>query len=219
MKGRIQMLNRLLVLFSIFGFLLVNGFVLGQGEVCIPQTWAGKKVKGVIYTSNGDSIIGKFTHLTPRNDYYTTHIIFDSSTGIKGNINRAEIKSYLDKKEKEKRHKVYPTIDSVFVKKGCYFDMGVFMLVVVDGPYKLVLDVLSSTSSIQAYNESESNAIYYLLPPDNKLLQLNRVDIKPQLQSLFSDYPGTDQVFSVTDFNIDNAAEIIRLVNTSISQD
>ena len=95
--------------------------------------------------------------------------------------------------------------------------MGIFMLVVVDGPYKLLLDVLLSTSSIQAYNESESDAIYYLLPPNNKLIKLNRIDIKPQLSSLFSGYPGTDQIFSDPDFNIHSAAEIIRLVNTSIS--
>ena len=94
--------------------------------------------------------------------------------------------------------------------------MGVFMLIVVDGPYKLLTDVLLSNSSIQAYNQSESNEIYYLLPPDNKLLKLNRTDIKPQLQSLFSDYPGTEEVFSDPGFNMDSVSEIIRLVNTSI---
>ena len=213
------MLNKLHVLLLIFGFLLGNGIVKGQGEVCIPQTWVGKKVKGVIYLNTGDSVSGKFIHLTPRNDYYTTHILFKASSGQRKMVNRADIIFYYDEVEKEKRYKVYTNVDSVFVKKNCYFDMGVFMLVVVDGPYKLLLDVLSSTSSIQAYNESESNAIYYLLPPNNKLLKLNRVDIKPQLKSLFSGYPGTDQVFSESDFNIESASVIVRLVNTSISEE
>jgi len=211
------MLKKLPVLLLIFGFLFGTGIVKGQGEVCIPQTWVGKKVRGVIYLNTGDSVSGKFIHLTPRNDYYTTHILFKDSSGQQKMVNRADIISYFDKVEKEKRYKVYTNVDSVFVKKNCHFDMGVFMLVVVDGPYKLLLDVLSSTSSIQAYNESESDAIYYLLPPNNKLLKLNRVDIKPQLKSLFSGYPGTDQVFSNPVFNIDSVSEIIRLVNTLIT--
>ena len=63
------MLNKLHVLLLIFGFLLGNGIVKGQGEVCIPQTWVGKKVKGVIYLNTGDSVSGQFIHLTPINDY------------------------------------------------------------------------------------------------------------------------------------------------------
>ena len=211
--------KKLPILLLTFIFLLGNGIIKGQGEVCIPQTWVGKKVKGTIYIYNGDSVSGKFTHLTPRNDYYTTHIIFKTSSGQNKMVNRADLISYYDKQEKEKRFKVYPNVDSVFVKKNCRFDMGVFMLVVVDGPYKLLLDVLLSTSSIQAYNESESDAIYYLLPPNKKLIKINRVDIKPQLSSLFSGYPGTDQIFSDPVFNIERASEIIRLVNKSISEE
>ena len=213
-----QMINKLSILLTVFIFLLGNGLIKGQGEVCIPQTWVGKKVKGVIYINTGDSIAGKFIHLTSRNDYFTTHILIEANNGEKEKINRADIVSYYDKKKKENRYKVYPDTDSVFVKKKCRFDMGVFMLVLVDGPNKLLMDVLESTSSIQAYNQSESNAIYYLLPPDDKLIKLNRTDLKPQLQSLFSNYPGTDQVFSEPGFNIENASEIVRLVNTSISE-
>ena len=216
-KRMAQISSKLSILLIIFIFLLGCGITKGQEEVCIPQTWVGKKVKGTIYIYNGDSVSGKFTHLTPRNDYFTTHIIFDSNSGENGQINRADIISYYDNKKKEKRYKIYSNIDSVFIKKKCRFDMGVFMLIIVDGPYKLLTDVLLSNSSIQAYNQSESNEIYYLLPPDNKLLKLNRTDIKPQLQSLFSDYPGTQEVFSDPDFNMDSASEIIRLVNTSIS--
>ena len=94
--------------------------------------------------------------------------------------------------------------------------MGVFMVLVEDGPYKLLQDILLSNSSIQAYNQSESNDIYYLLPPNKKLLELNRNDLKPQLQSLFSNYPGTDQIFSEPNFNIESASKVIHLVNTSI---
>jgi len=216
-ENKVRMLKKLPFLLLIFGFLLGSGIAKGQGEVCIPQTFVGKKVKGVIYLNTGDSVSGKFIHLTPRNDYYTTHILFKDSSGQQKVVNRADIISYYDKVEKEKRYKVYTSVDSVFVKKSCHFDMGVFMVAVEDGPYKLLLDVLSSTSSIQAYNESESDLIYYLLPPNNKLLKLNRVDIIPQLKSLFSGYPGTDEIFSDPGFTIDNASEIIRLVNTSIS--
>ena len=213
------MLNKLPVILLIFCFLLGNLIVKGQGEVCIPQTWVGKKVKGVIYTNFGDSIAGKFIHLTPRNDYYTTHILIEENNGDKEYINRADIISYYDKKKKENRYKVYPNIDSVFVKKKCRFDMGVFMLAIVDGPNKLLMDVLESNSSIQAYIQSELDVIYYLLPPDKKLLKLNRNDLKPQLQSLFSGYPGTDQIFAEPGFNIELASEIIRLVNKSLSED
>lgn len=213
------LINRRSILFMIFFFLFGNEIINAQGEVCIPQTWVGKKVKGTIYINSGDSISGKFIHLTPRNDYFTTHILIDANNGVHEKINRAEIFSYYDKKKKEKRFKVYPNVDSVFVKKKCYFDMGVFMLILVDGPNKLLMDVLESNSSIQAYNQSESDAIYYLLPPDKKLIELNRTDLKPQLQSLFSEYPGTDMVFSDPGFNIERASEIVRLVNNSISEE
>lgn len=218
-EKKIRMPKKLPILLLIFIFLLGNGIIKGQGEVCIPQTFVGKKVKGTIYIYNGDSVSGKFTHLTPRNDYYTTHIIFKTSSGQNKMVNRADLLSYYDKQKKEKRFKVYPNIDSVFVKKSCRFDMGVFMLVVVDGPYKLLVDILLSNSSIQAYNQSESDSIYYISLPDNKLLKLNRNDLKPQLQSLFSGYPGTDQVFAEPGFNIERASEIIRLVNKSISEE
>lgn len=216
MEGKIKMIYRPPMILLMIVFILGSGIIKGQEEICIPQTWVGKKVKGVVYKNNGDSISGKFTHLTPRNDYYTTHILFESKTGVKGNINRAEIVSYFDKKEKDKRYKIYPNVDSVFVKKKCHFDMGVFMVLVEDGPYKLLQDILLSNSSIQAYNQSESNDIYYLLPPNKKLLELNRNDLKPQLQSLFSNYPGTDQIFSEPNFNIESASKVIHLVNTSI---
>jgi len=214
-----QINNKRSILFIIFFFLFGNEMINAQGEVCIPQTWVGKKVKGTIYINTGDSVSGKFTHLTPRNDYFTTHIIIDENNGVKEKINRAEIVSYFDKKKKEKRYKVYPNVDSVFVKKNCHFDMGVFMLILVDGPNKLLMDVLESNASIQAYNQSESNAIYYLLPPNKKLIEINRTDLKPQLQSLFSDYPGTEQIFSEPGFNIERASEIVRLANTSISEE
>ncbi len=59
----------------VFFLLLVAG-AFGQEQICIPNVWKGEVVKGWIYLSNGDSLIGKFTHLTPKNDIKTTHVLY-----------------------------------------------------------------------------------------------------------------------------------------------
>jgi len=198
------------------GFMALT--VKGQEKVCLPEVIASKKVKGTIYLTNGDSISGVFTHLTPQNNISTTHVLYQTK-GDKESINRVRIKAYYNKKTKEKRCKVYPDKDSVMVKKQCRFDMGIFMLVIVDGPYKLLQDVLHPSSSIQAYNQSSSDYIYYLLGPDKKLIKIIRSDLRPQLQSIFGKYPGADRYFSAPGFNIDKASELISMVNESVKQE
>jgi hypothetical protein len=194
------------------------GFLVnGQEKICIPRALVAKKVIGTIYINDGDSIIGVFENLTPINDILTTHIIVDSA-GADFYIPRVTISSYFDDDKNEKRYKVYPDDNVVYVKKQCHYDMGIFMLVNVEGPYKLLSDKLRAKSSIQAYNQSTTEFTYYLMTPDNRLIKLILNDLKPQLKSLFYGYPGVDQYFSDPDFNIESVTELIRTVNASIQQ-
>jgi len=201
-----------------FIFTIVTAFVNGQEKVCIPESIKNKKVSGTIYLSDGDTISGEFIHLTPENNIRTTHIIYKSPDG-KREINRIRVISYSNEKEKEKRYKVYAVKDSVLVKKGCRYDMGVFMPAIVDGPYKLLKNELKSDATIQAYSQSSTNNVYFLLTPQNKLIKLARNDLKPQVQSIFYGYEGTEHFFLEPDFNIDTAAALIRKVNASILQE
>ena len=57
-------------------------------NILVLECTENHKSSGTIYIYNGDSISGKFTHLTPRNDYYTTHIIFKTSSGQNKMVNR-----------------------------------------------------------------------------------------------------------------------------------
>jgi len=200
------------------GLFQVSALVSAQEKICTPETLVGKKVKGTVYLNDGDTISGEFIHLTPKNDIRTTHIIFESADKKKA-INRMLVIAYHNNNEKDKRYKVYPEKDSVFVKKQCRYDMGVFMLAEVDGPYKLLIDKLKPGATIQAYSQSAENIIYYLRTPDNRLIKLIRNDLKPQLKSIFYNYNVADAFFEQPDFSFKTAAELIRAVNASIEKD
>jgi hypothetical protein len=200
------------------GLLLMNFLVEGQEKICIPRSLISKKVTGTIYLNNGDSISGVFENLTPVNDILTTHIIVDSA-GAPLYIPRVTIGSYFDEDKNEKRYKVYPDDDKVYVKKQCHYDLGIFMLLLVDGPYKLLSDKLRAKSSIQAYSQSTTSYVYYLITPDDRFIKIIINDIKPQLQSLLNNYPGVDQYFSDPEFDVDTVVELIRMVNSIIQQE
>ena len=169
--------------------------------MCIPNVWSPEAVKGTIYLTNGDSLKGKFLHLTPYNDIKTTHIIYKSNEGPV-NVNRQEIKAYYDKKKNEYRIKVYIDADSIHMKKGCVFDQGRFLLVIDKGKYTLLRDELNYYSSIDAYSQSNSNDIYYILPPNKKLIKVQINNLRAQMISLFSEdevlkYLSDDKELSV----------------------
>jgi len=195
-------------------FLAIVSFGFGQERICIPDVLFSKKVKGTLFMNNGDSISGAFTHLTPENDIETTHIIVKTPES-KVSISRREIQSYYDDKEQVLRYGVYTKPDSVFVKKECRYDLAVFMIVMVDGEYRLLKNKIEPSSSIQEYNQSENKFAYYIFTPDSKLIELVINDLKPQMKSLFYGKKEVDELFSEESFNIDTVIEIITIVNES----
>lgn len=214
--SKLRLNDWFLKLVFIFGFIITVNLVCGQEKICLPDVIVGKRITGIVYLNNGDTLEGEFIHLTPVNDIGTTHILYKSKQKTK-TINRFLISAYYDIKKDEKRYKAYPDKDSVMVKEECRFDMGIFMLALVDGSYKLLQDELLSGSTIQAYNQSDSNYIYYLLTPDGSLIKLIRNDLKPQLQSIFNKYPEAMHYFSEPVFDYHVAAELIREVNKSLA--
>jgi hypothetical protein len=203
------------------GLIIISGFILlgltvnGQEKVCLPNTLRAYKVTGTIYLNNGDSISGVFSNLTDVNDILTTHILVDTA-GVDFLIPRTHINSYFDSDDKERKYKIYHLSASLIIKKQCRYDIGIFVKEIVDGPYKLLIDKLKAESTIQAYNQSTTDDVYYLVTPANKLIKIILNDLKPQLRSIFIKYPGTDRYFSDPEFNIESAAELIRMVNSSI---
>ena len=166
-------------------FILSNVMLLkAQEKVCIPNVWKPEMVKGIIFKTNGDSLSGKFLNLTPYNDIHTTHIVYKTSN-VSVNISRFEIKAYFDKKKNEYRLKVYVDADSVYIKKGCFFDMGKFLLVVENGKYVLLKDELNYYSTLNAYSQSILDQVYYILPPDKKLIKVDINNLSAQMMSLF----------------------------------
>jgi hypothetical protein len=187
---------------------------LAQEKVCIPNVWKGDVIKGKIYLQNGDSLEGKFTHLTPVNTIKTSHIIYQGKDSKKREINRKEVVAYYDKKSKELRYKVYITSDSVHVKKNCFFDKGRFLLLIENGRYKLLEDELTYNSSITAYNQGVSDSVYYILPPDGLLIKVQIKDLKAQLQSILIDEDCKD-LFKKDSFSVENMIETLRFINSN----
>lgn len=190
---------------------------LSQEKVCIPNVWKGAEVKGEIYLKNGDTLSGKFTHLTPYNDIKTTHIIYKKDKKTHININRADITGYFDKKHHENHLKVYVNTDSTHYKKGCFFDQGKFLVIVESGKYTLVKDQLNYQSSISAYNQSTSEFIYYILLPNSKLVEAQINDLKAQLKSIIEWNSSYDVFLEDDDFTADDMIALLHFVNINQS--
>lgn len=190
---------------------------LAQEKVCVPNVWKGEEVKGDVYLKNGDTLSGKFTHLTPYNDIKTTHIIYKVDKKTKVYINRADIIAYKDKKHHENRFKVYVDKDSTLFKKGCFYDQGKFLVVIEYGKYILVKDQLNYQSSIASYGQSTSDDIYYLLLPNSHLVEVQINDIKAQLISII-EWDSSYDVFTNSDnFTVNDMIALLHFVNTSQS--
>jgi hypothetical protein len=195
----------------VFLFLNVG---LAQEKVCVPNVWKGEEVQGMVYLNNGDSLQGKFIHLTPYNDIKTTHIIYKKGKE-KVFINRADVKAYYNKKTKEYRLKVYVDEDSSLYKKGCFYDQGKFLEVIVKGKYTLLKDQLNYYSSISAYSQSTSNAIYYILLPSDHLIEVQINNLRAQLLSLI-EWEDDNEVFTNAEsFTVDEMIELIRYLDAN----
>lgn len=204
----------------IYSFLLwmfSSSFLFAQEKVCIPNVWKGAEVKGDVYLKNGDTLSGKFTHLTPYNDIKTTHIIYKKDKKTHININRADIIGYKDKKKHENRLKVYVDKDSTIFKKGCFFDQGKFLVIVESGKYTLVKDELNYQASITAYNQSTADAIYYILLPDSKLIEAQINDLKAQLQSIIEWDSSYDVFLDDDNFTANDMIALLHFVNSNQS--
>jgi hypothetical protein len=201
----------LLISFLLLLFIAGNG--LSQEKRCIPNVWKAEEVKGWVYTNSGDTLEGKFAHLTPYNDIKTTHVIYHNGKKDKVYINRADVISYFDKSEKFVRLKVYVDTDSSIYKKGCFFDQGRFLEVVVQGEYTLLKDKLNYYSSIEAYSQSSSSDIYYILLPSHKLIEVQINDLKAQLLSLVI-WEDDNEIFTNAEsFTIEEMIELIEYLN------
>lgn len=198
-------------------FLTHSIFVKAQEKVCIPNVWKPEMIKGSIYKTDGDSLSGKFLNLTPYNDIHTTHIVYKTSKQSV-NINRFEIKAYFDKKKSEYRLKVYVDADSVTTKKGCFFDMGKFLLVIENGKYILLKDELNYYSSIDAYSQSNVDKVYYILPPDKKLIKVQINNLSAQMMSLFSKEEVANYLAGDNELTIPEMIELIHRVNSDQSK-
>ena len=181
----------------------------------MPKVWKGEVIKGTIYLENGDSLQGKFTHLTPYNDIKTTHILYKGPKKIKKEINRSEIVAYHDIKLDEFRMKVYVDKDSVHVKKNCFFDQGRFLRVIVKGKYNLLKDELTYQSSISAYNQSSSDEVYYILPPSGILLKVQINDLKAQLLSIVKEAGSSNDIDNKEEFTVDDMIEVLNYINSN----
>jgi len=189
------------------------GSLFSQEKRCIPNVWKAEEVKGWICLNNGDTLWGKFTHLTPYNDIKTTHIIYHNGKHKKEYINRSIIRSYQNNTEYFYRLKVYVDVDSSLYKKGCFFDQGRFLEVVVSGNYTLLKDQLNYYSSIEAYSQSSSNDIYYILLPTGKLIEVQINDLKAQLLSLVS-WEDDNEIFSNAEtFTVEEMIALIEYLN------
>lgn len=197
------------LLFSIF----IVSFSFSQEKRCIPEVWSGEVVKGYVILENGDSLQGKFTHLTPYNDIKTTHVIYDKAKQKKVYINRRDVKLYYDKKKKESRLRVYINKDSTHIKKNCFFDQGRFLVIVEKGRYMLVKDELHYHSSISAYSQSSSDNIYYLLLPNANLVKVNISDLKAQMKSIFMNEKSIENYNISDDFYIEDMISLLHYVN------
>ena len=63
--------------------------------------------------------------------------------------------------------------------------MGKFLLVVENGKYVLLKDELNYYSTINAYSQSILDQVYYILPPDKKLIKVDINNLSAQMMSLF----------------------------------
>ena len=206
------MLKRI-ILISIISLFAFSRATQAQEKRCIPNVWKGEEVKGIVYLSNGDTLKGKFTHLTPYNDIKTTHVIYQASKKDKEYLNRAAIKAYYDSKTKEYRLKVYVDVDSSLYKKGCFFDQGKFLEVLIDGKYTLLKDELNYYSSINAYSQSANRDIYYLLLPSALLIEVDINHLKEQLLSLITDAEDIDAFTNADSFTVEEMMELITFLN------
>lgn len=204
------------LLFILF-ILLLPAYGISQEKTCIPNVWKGEMIKGTVFLTNGDSLTGKFTHLTPYNDIKTTHIIYQIDKKNKENINRLEILAYKDKAKKEYRLKVYIDEDSVHFAKGCFYDQGRFLLVVESGKYTILKDELNFHSTLSAYNQSSARDVYYILLPSSRLVEVLVNDLKAQLMSIIEWDSDVDIFTSTENFTIDEMIEMIKFVNSDQS--
>jgi len=203
-----------LIILSLF----TSEIAFSQGSECLPKMIKSEKVDGTMYLANGDSIVGYFMHLSPQNDIFTTHVLFNYKKNPDNRVSRSEIVAYKNNAEKFKRIKVFPEDERVLKRKECYFDLGNFMEVMIDGPYKLLVDILPAKSSISSYNNANSGKVYYLLTPDNQLIKLNFIHLKPQMISIFLKFPETGKIFKKESFDLENAMEVIRIGNRAMSK-
>lgn len=200
-------------LLILFVFVLSLGNAFSQEKRCIPNVWKAEEVKGWVCLNNGDTLWGKFSHLTPYNDIKTSHIIYRYGDKDREYINRSVIRSYQDKEENFYRLKVYVDVDSSLYKKGCFFDQGRFLEVVVSGNYTLLKDQLNYYSSIEAYSQSSSSDIYYILMPSGKLIEVQINNLKAQLLSLVT-WEDDNEVFTNAEtFTVEEMIDLIEYLN------
>jgi hypothetical protein len=202
----------------LFFLTLLPSVVFSQEKVCVPKVWKGEVVKGTIFLTNGDSLQGKFTHLTPYNDIKTTHIIYKEGKKDKVYINRADIAAYKNLKTKEYRLKVYVNTDSTHFAKGCFFDQGKFLIVVESGKYTILQDELNFHSSITSYNQSSAKEVYYILLPSSKLVKVILSDLKAQMMSIIIWESDLDIFTSDDIFTIEDMIEVIKFANSDQSK-
>ena len=195
-------------------FLLFAHLLPAQEKVCIPNVWSPDVVKGKIYLNSGDSLEGKFTHLTPYNDINTTHIVYKTTKGEMGEINRSEIAAYYNKKEDKKRLKVYIDKEKVKEKKGCFFDQGKFLEILRSGHYTLLKDELNYQSSIESYTQSLANEVYYIRLEDGSVIKLVLSSLRSQMISICDPEQLAAYDLPKGNFTIDDAIDLIDYLNT-----
>ena len=185
-----------------------------QEKVCLPNVWKGDVIKGTVYLESGDSLIGKFTHLTPYNDIKTTHIIYQGNKKKKEEISRKQVVAYYNKKSDELRWKVYVDKDSVHVKKNCFFDQGRFLLVIINGNYKLLKSELNYHSSISEYGQRSSNDVYYILDPTGLLMKVQVNELKAQMLSILYE-EGSKEFIEKEEYSIEDMIEVLNYINSN----
>ena len=96
--------------------------------------------------------------------------------------------------------------------------MGKFLLVIDSGKYILLKDELNYYSSIDAYSQSNVDEVYYILPPDKRLIKVQINSLRAQMMSLFPKEEVADFLIGDNEMTIPEMIELVRSVNSDQSR-
>ena len=82
------------------------------------------------------------------------------------------------------------------------------------GKYILLKDELNYHSSIDAYSQSNVDEVYYILPPDKKLVKVQINNLSAQMMSLFTKEEVAHYLLGDNELTIPEMIDLIHNVNS-----